>query len=37
MSRFLPLARLRERTPLPPRVFILARNPWVRFFLRVLG
>ena len=35
-SLFLPFARLRLRTSLPPLVAILTRKPWVRFLLVLL-
>lgn len=35
-SRFLPFARLRLRTALPPFVAMRTRKPWVRFFFVLL-
>ena len=35
--RLRPLARRRRRTSRPPRVFLRARNPWVRFRLLLCG
>jgi hypothetical protein len=36
-SLFLPFARLRLRTSLPPLVAIRTRKPWVRFLLVLLN
>ena len=36
VSFFLPFARLRLRTALPPLVAIRTRKPWVRFILVLL-
>jgi hypothetical protein len=35
--RLRPRARRRRRTARPPRVFMRARNPWVRFRLLLCG
>ena len=37
LRRTRPLARRRDKTLRPPRVFIRARKPWVLARLRVLG